>query len=74
MLSLTSALVSAAAVIIALVNPIAVTAASSTVGPNPAQVYINGITYGGSGCPQGSMSSFISDDRQTSVKIENPCL
>jgi hypothetical protein len=35
--------------------------------PNPAQVTINSITYGGSGCPQGSVGSFISADRLTSV-------
>jgi len=46
-------------------DPIAVTVTSTGTGPNPTQVYINGITYGGSGCPQGSMSSFISQDRQT---------
>jgi len=42
---------------------------TSATGPNPTQVYINGITYGGSGCPQGSVGSFISDDRSTFTLI-----
>jgi hypothetical protein len=40
-----------------------------TVSPDPSQVYIKGITYGGTGCPQGSLSSFISADRQTFTLI-----
>ena len=51
-------------------SPIAASATSSAVLPNPSQVYINGITYGGTGCPQGSLSSFISADRQTFVHVE----
>jgi hypothetical protein len=35
--------------------------------PDASEVYINSIVYGGSGCPQGSLGSFISADRQTSV-------
>jgi hypothetical protein len=35
------------------------------VAPDPSQVYINNIVYGGSGCPQGSVGSYISGDRQT---------
>ena len=42
-------------------------AAASSVLPNPSQVSINGIVYGGTGCPQGSLGSFISADRQTYV-------
>ena len=37
------------------------------VGPDPSQVSIRDIVYGGSGCPQGSLGSFISADRQTFV-------
>lgn len=33
--------------------------------PNPSQVYISSLSYGGTGCPQGSVGTFISDDRQT---------
>ena len=40
-------------------------AAASSVLPNPSEVSINGIVYGGTGCPQGSLGSFISADRQT---------
>lgn len=40
-------------------------AAASSVLPNPSQVSINSIVYGGTGCPQGSLGSFISADRQT---------
>lgn len=44
----------------------ALPAADTTlVSPDPSQVYIKGITYGGTGCPQGSLGSFISADRQT---------
>lgn len=42
-------------------------ATATGVAPNPTQVYINGITYGGTGCPQGSVGSFISADKQTWV-------
>ena len=42
-------------------------ASSTAIGPNPTEVYINSIAYGGTGCPQGSVGSFISADRTTSV-------
>jgi len=42
---------------------------AAQVTPDPTQVYINGIVYGGTGCPQGSLGSFISDDRQTFTLI-----
>jgi hypothetical protein len=38
--------------------------------PDASEVYINSIVYGGSGCPQGSLGSFISADRQTSVPLD----
>lgn len=44
-------------------------ATSSAVGPNPTGVYINSIAYGGTGCPQGSVGSFISADRTTFTLI-----
>ncbi|KAF4636572.1 hypothetical protein G7Y89_g1511 [Cudoniella acicularis] len=44
-------------------------ATSSVVAPNPSLVTINSISYGGSGCPQGSVGSFISADRQTFTLI-----
>lgn len=70
MLSIVSLLACVAAVAAvpnpALVVPVA-SGTSSSVVPNPSQVYINSISYGGTGCPQGSVGSFISDDRQTWV-------
>lgn len=33
--------------------------------PDPSEVYIRNITYGGLGCPQGSVGQFLSDDRDT---------
>lgn len=47
-----------------LVVPIG-SAETSTAGPNPTQVTINSIAYGGTGCPQGTVGSFISADRST---------
>jgi len=37
--------------------------------PDPTEVTINEISYGGTGCPQGSLSSFIAADRQTFTLI-----
>lgn len=52
----------------ALAVTIAAPAATTTAaGPNPTEVYINSISYGGTGCPQGTVGSFISADRQTFV-------
>lgn len=63
----------------AAAEPLAVTivapapaATTTAVGPNPNEVYINGITYGGTGCPQGSVGSFISADRQTCDLLDSP--
>jgi len=56
-------------------DPLAVTIAApaatttAAVGPDPSEVYINSISYGGTGCPQGSVGSFISADRQTFTLI-----
>lgn len=35
----------------------------SAAGPNPRSVYVQSISYGGTGCPQGSVGQSISDDR-----------
>jgi hypothetical protein len=32
-------------------------------GPDPSDVYVESISYGGSGCPQGTVGQSISDDR-----------
>ncbi|OCK77763.1 hypothetical protein K432DRAFT_395337 [Lepidopterella palustris CBS 459.81] len=37
--------------------------------PDPTQVHIKAITYGGTGCPQGSVAYDISDDRTTVTLI-----
>jgi hypothetical protein len=42
---------------------------TSTVGPNPNQVYINSIAYGGTGCPQGTVGQLFSEDRQTYANL-----
>jgi hypothetical protein len=34
-------------------------------GPDPSQVSIQSISYGGSGCPQNSVGQFLSADRST---------
>jgi len=41
----------------------------ATTGPNPNEVYVENITYGGTGCPQGSVSQSLSDDRTTFTLI-----
>jgi len=50
----------------ATANPIA---QLDTTGPNPNQVYVQSITYGGTGCPQGSVGTSFSDDRTTFTMI-----
>jgi hypothetical protein len=50
----------------ATANPIA---SLETTGPNPADVYVQSITYGGSGCPQGTVATSFSDDRETFTMI-----
>jgi hypothetical protein len=37
--------------------------------PDPRQVYIEGLTSGGTGCPQGTVGQSISNDRQTFTMI-----
>jgi len=50
------------------VPPLSVPAAGAS-GPDPSKVTINSISYGGTGCPQGSVGSFISADRLTFTLI-----
>ncbi|KAF3929353.1 hypothetical protein ABW19_dt0200414 [Dactylella cylindrospora] len=38
-------------------------------GVDLSQIYVNGITYGGTGCPQGSVGTYISADRKTFTLI-----
>jgi len=44
-------------------------APGSGAGPDPSTVYISGISYGGSGCPQGTVSQILSPDLQTFTLI-----
>jgi uncharacterized protein DUF4360 len=37
--------------------------AVGAAGPDPREVYVESITYGGTGCPQGTVGQSISDDR-----------
>jgi len=50
----------------ATANPMA---SLEDTGPNPSQVYVQSITYGGSGCPQGTVATSFSDDRTTFTMI-----
>src|ERR1700733_14544290 len=36
---------------------------ASTTGPDPSTVYVTGITYGGTGCPVGTVRQALSDDK-----------
>jgi len=38
---------------------------AAAAAPDPSQVYLKGIAYGGTGCPQGTVGTYISSDRQT---------
>ncbi|KAJ3345298.1 hypothetical protein HDU91_007394, partial [Kappamyces sp. JEL0680] len=42
---------------------VAVPSSSNGNTPDPSTVYVNGITYGGSGCPAGSVATAFSADR-----------
>lgn len=37
--------------------------------PNPNEIYVQSISYGGTGCPQGTVGSSFSDDRKTFTLI-----
>ncbi|PNS16198.1 hypothetical protein CAC42_1961 [Sphaceloma murrayae] len=47
----------------ALVAAAPAPAAWEDIKPDPTQVQITGLTYGGTGCPQGTVASVISADR-----------
>lgn len=44
---------------------------SATVesSPNPKEVYVQSVTYGGNGCPQGSVGTSIANDRKSFTLI-----
>lgn len=44
-------------------------AVASAQSPNPNEVYVQSITYGGSGCPQGSVGSSFANDRKSFTLI-----
>jgi len=54
---------------VTIAAPAPAASTSAAAGPDPSEVYINSISYGGTGCPQGSVGSFISADRQTFTLI-----
>lgn len=45
--------------------------ATNGTGPDPSKVTINSISYGGTGCPQGTVGSFISADATTFVFLNS---
>lgn len=58
--------------VVALLSSVAFVAAvpaATPGGPDKTKVYIESITYGGTGCPQGTVSKSISDDRTTFTLI-----
>jgi len=55
-------------VALALALSVAVGSAGAA-GPDPSEVYVESLRYGGSGCPQGSVGQSLSDDRTTFTLI-----
>ncbi len=51
----------------AIASPLVTSDVSTGAVPPPDQVTIKNLVYGGTGCPQGSVGSFVSPERQTSV-------
>ena len=47
----------------------ALIASAAAQGPDPSQTYIAGLTYGGSGCPAGTVASSFATDRKTFTMI-----
>lgn len=39
------------------------------VGPDPTKVYVQSLTYGGAGCPQGSVGTSLNDTRESLTLI-----
>ncbi|MEU8001851.1 DUF4360 domain-containing protein [Catellatospora sp. NPDC049111] len=54
---------------VALIAATAVPGAGHATGPDPGTVYISSITYGGTGCPNGSASTSLSADRTAATMI-----
>jgi len=53
----------------AIASPVVTPDVTTGTGPPPNQVTIGKITYGGTGCPQGTVGSFVAADRQTFTLI-----
>ena len=51
------------------VSALIASALAAAPGPNPSQTYIAGLTYGGTGCPPGTVASSFSPDRTTFTMI-----
>jgi hypothetical protein len=49
--------------LLVLVSSFAASAQEAAAGPNPADVYVESISYGGTGCPQGTVAQSFSNDR-----------
>jgi hypothetical protein len=54
---------------LALVATPATSAPAPGAGPDPGSIHIESIAYGGSGCPQGSATSVISEDKTNMTMI-----
>lgn len=50
-------------------DPIVIGRPDGVTGPNPKEVTIESLKYGGTGCPQGTIGQSISDDRSTYTLI-----
>lgn len=59
----------ALALVMSLASGLWPAAPSAADGPDPSQVYVRSVTYGGSGCPQGTVGSSFSADRKTFTLI-----
>jgi hypothetical protein len=46
-----------------------IAAPSRFTGPDPSKVYLDSISYGGTGCPQGSVGKSVAEDRQSFTLI-----
>jgi hypothetical protein len=65
MVILLSLLISAVAV---MAVPLIAEPGAAAAVPDPSEVYIKSVTYGGSGCSSGTASYTLSKDCQSSVK------
>ncbi len=57
------------AILVCLIATLALSMSLAAAGPNPNQPYIQNITYGGTGCPNGSVATSLSSERTTATLI-----